>query len=151
MPTRFTESMDLLIKQTKGKWRASVEVDQVYAHYQEAHPEFHHPSGGQAFYVRDTLYLGQWLGRIGRGLIDKRGVRLDVKMPGVAEGLARGVYLRAPWEFGDLRRSGHPTVTRDNVVIYDRPPQVRRLTDAELRQKKELSYLFEPQRYRRGR
>lgn len=137
----FTESMDRLIEQTEGKWSARVEVDQVYAHYQEVHPEFHHPRGGQAFYVRDTLYLGQWLARIAQGLINEDGVALGRKMRETAEGMSAGVFIRAPWEFHDLRKSGHPYVTRDGVKVYDRPPEVRRLTEQDLRLKGQLRYL----------
>lgn len=138
----FTEGVDLLIEQAKGRWAAHVEVDQVYAHYQESHPEFHHPRGGQAFYVRDTLYLGFWLqSRVAPGLITDRGVRLQYKMQEVAEGLVQGVHLRAPWEFQDLRKSGHGYVTHDGVKVYDQAPLVGRLSPEALRLKGQLRYL----------
>ena len=54
-----------------------------------------------------------------------------------AENLAEegGVATRAPVEFGDLRASGHPTVTSDGEVIYDRPPRQHRQTTDELKAK----------------
>jgi len=137
----FTEGIDLLIEQARGRWQAKVEVNQIYAHYQEAHPEFRHPRGGQAFYTRDTLYLGQWVARMAPGLITSKGVQLDDKMRMVAEGLAQGVQLRAPVEFGALKRSGHPSVTRDGATVFDRPPTVGRLSEEDLRRRGELRYL----------
>lgn len=141
MTGTFQERVDLLIEQAKGRWQAKIEVDQVYAHYQEVHPEFRHPRGGQAFYVRDTLYLGQWVGRMAPGLINERGVDVEGRMRMVANGLDNGVILRAPWEFNDLRRSGHPSVLHDGVPVYDRPPMVRRLSEEDLRLKGKLRYL----------
>lgn len=128
----------MLIEQTEGRWRAGVVVNQVYAHVQETHAEFRHPRGGQAFYLRDTLYLGQWLPRMAMGLINESGVRLESAMRETAEGFAQGVFLRAPWEFNDLRRSGAPYVTRNGVRIYDRPPLVRRLLPGDLRLKSKM-------------
>jgi hypothetical protein len=139
--------MDLLIAQARGDWSAKVKVDQIYAHYQEVHPEFHHPDGGQAFYLRDTVFEGIWMARLAPHIIDEHGLGIEVGLRNVAEGFARGVYLRAPVEFRDLRRSGHPMVLRDGHVVWDRKPDVRRLTDQELRMKKRLSYLFDPYRY----
>jgi len=52
-----------------------------------------------------------------------------------------GVATRAPVEFDDLRRSGHPTVTSDGVEIYDRPPRQHRLSEEELRIKARLRVL----------
>lgn len=108
---------------------------------QEVHPEFHHPRGGQAFYMRDTVYLGQWMARVSRGLIDKDGVHVEAAMKDVAEGFSWGVETRAPWEFNDLRRSGRPWVTRDGVVVYHREPGVQRLSEDQLRAKGHLRYL----------
>jgi hypothetical protein len=143
----FTARVDQLIAQAEGKWSARCEVNQIYAHYQEVHPEFNHPDGGQAFYLRDTVYLGDWLSKMTPHIIDEFGLGLDVALRNVAEGMARGVYRRAPVEFRDLRRSGHPYVLRDDVVVWDRPPDVKRLDDKELRTKRHLSYLFDPHRY----
>jgi hypothetical protein len=138
----FTEGIDTLIEQARGRWQAKVEVDQIYAHYQEVNAHFRHPRGGQAFYVRDTLYLGFWLqSRVAPGLITSRGVRLDYNMRQVADGFVQGVYLRAPMEFNVLKNSGHGSVTRDGVKVYDRPPKVRRLSEEALRRKGELRYL----------
>jgi hypothetical protein len=52
-----------------------------------------------------------------------------------------GVATRAPVEFDDLRRSGHPTVTSDGATIYDRAPRQHRLSEEELRIKDRLRVL----------
>lgn len=145
----FTGRVDTLIRETEGRWAAHIEVNQVYAHYQEVHPEFHHPDGGQAFYVRDTVYLGDWMRQLADGLIDSYGVGLNPGLRAVAEGMARGVYLRAPWEFNDLRKSGKPSVTRSGAVVWERPPDIGRLSEEQLKLKHRISYLFDPHRYRR--
>jgi hypothetical protein len=138
----FTERMDMLEEQVRGRWSARCEVNQIYAHYQEVHPEFHHPRGGQAFYLRDTVYHGQWLAKAAHGLIGEGGVDLRAALRGVAEGMALGVEARAPVEFNDLRRSGRPYVTRDFAEVYSRTANVGRLSDAELRHKSEFRYLY---------
>lgn len=143
----FTARINELIRDTEGRWGAHVEVNQIYAHYQESHPEFHHPDGGQAFYLRDTVYLGTWLADLAVGLIDQYGVGIQPGLRQVAEGMAKGVYLRAPWEFNDLRKSGRPYVTRHGGIVWERPPDVGRLSEEQLRLKHKVSYLFDPHRY----
>lgn len=142
----FQQSMDVLIEQAQGHWKGSVEVDQVYAHYQEVHPEFRHPRGGQAFYLRDSIYLGQHLRTIAEHLIDDSGVNVEKALVTVVENISKGVAHRAPVEFDDLRRSAHPKVTVDGATVYDRPPEVRRLGPVELRLKGRLRYLFDQHR-----
>jgi hypothetical protein len=51
------------------------------------------------------------------------------------EHLSDQVEVTAPREWGDLLASGHPAVTQNDHVIYDRPPKVARLTRQELRAK----------------
>lgn len=53
----------------------------------------------------------------------------------IAEKGVTMVEEHAPVEFGDLRKSGHPKVTKDGATIYDRPPVVGRLSEAELKAK----------------
>jgi hypothetical protein len=147
----FAEGIDHLLSQTPKRLTGSVEVDQVYAHYQHEHPEFHHPDGGGAFYLRDPLYgkSKQYVETLARGAITSKGMRLRENMVKVVEDLSLEVYHRAPWEFGDLRASGHPTVTEDGTVVYDRAPMCKRLSPDELAIKSHLRYLYDPHRYRR--
>ena len=52
-----------------------------------------------------------------------------------ARDLSDRVEDTAPREWGDLRKSGHPSVRLGEHEIYDRPPKVHRLTKEELRVK----------------
>jgi hypothetical protein len=54
-------------------------------------------------------------------------------MRDVVENTASDVFTHAPVEFDNLRRSAHPIVEDDGVVVYDRAPEVHRLTEQELR------------------
>ena len=56
------------------------------------------------------------------------------------EDLSDQVIVYAPVEFNHLRRSGHPSVTVGGAVIYDREPEVHRLTEAQLRAQSLLLY-----------
>lgn len=151
MKGEFGASMDRLLEQTPTRVTGHVEVNQVYAHYQHEHPEFHHPDGGQAFYLKEPLYVkaGEYLVRLARRAITKRGVELRKAMIDNMEDLSLEVFHRAPWEFGDLRASGHPTVEEDGQVVYDRPPMIHRLSEEELKIKHHLRYLYDPHRYKR--
>lgn len=142
----FVDGISALIKKTGERYSAHVEVDQVYAHYQHEHPEFHHPDGGQAFYLRDPLLqkAQSYYGKIGAAAVHGG---IEKAMIEIAEDLSLEVYNRAPWEFADLRASGHPTVEKDGKVIYDRAPMCKRLDAEELRIKSHLRYLFDPHRY----
>lgn len=74
----------------------------------------------------------------------------------IAEGMSQAVFDHAPFEFGDLRGSGHPFVVDGGHVrtgedgktditggdrVYDRPPAVHRLSEEELRAKGDLRRL----------
>lgn len=146
----FVGNIQRLIDQTPGHITMGVEVDQVYAHYQHEHPEFHHPDGGGAFYLRDPL-LGKargYLERVSKDCINSKGVEFRKPMIANAEDLSLEVYHRAPWEFGDLRASGHPWVKEDGTLVYDRKPYCARLNPDELAIKSHLRYLFDPNRYK---
>lgn len=147
MSSRFVDNIDQLIEATPDRVKGSVEVDQVYAHYQHEHPEFHHPDGGGAFYLRDPLLMRYrtWYKRLADAA--HRG-KLREAMSEVVEAISLEVYDRAPWEFGDLRASGHPSVTENGTVVYDRKPNVHRLDPQELADKSHLRYLFDPHRYK---
>jgi hypothetical protein len=51
-----------------------------------------------------------------------------------------GVASHAPVELGDLRASGHPTVTSDGHSVYDRAPRQHRLTEEELKLKSKAAH-----------
>ena len=133
-----------------------VEVDQVYAHRQHEELFWKHPEGGQAKYLEQP-----WLGSVedtmrhlAKSLLDPGGPARG--MTEAVEAGARAVFDHAPFEFGDLRASGHPSVIDGGHVVdagagkvdvqgghavYDRPPAVHRLSEEELRAKGDLRRL----------
>jgi len=112
----------------------SVTVDQIYAHYQHEHMEFHHPRGGRAKYLQIPLlrHFHDSLASYARDVLHDGGIRTIWRS---MEHLSDQVELEAPREWGDLMRSGHPQVSVGQVSRYDRPPKVHRLTETELRLK----------------
>lgn len=132
-----------------GKTTGHVEVNQVYAAYQEFHPEFKHPDGGKAFYLRDSLYEGEgsFMRKLAERCLQDEGHGFSAGMMEAMEDLSLAVFHNAPWEFSDLRASGHPFVEHNGAVIHDRPPHVARLSEGELKEKRRLSQLFDPGRY----
>lgn len=126
-----------------GKLVGSVEVDQVYAKYQHEHPEFKHPEGGQAFYLRDPLFndITGTMEKLAQKAITEQGSDIKDGMKDFTERLSSEVYDKAPLEFGDLKASGHPKVLDDGAVHYDRPPLVGRLSEEDLRAKGDLRRL----------
>jgi len=117
-----------------GKLAGTVEVDQVYARYQHERMDLHHPRGGGPKFLERPLMAGyrDYLGDYARTVLGDGG---QPAMRRGAEHLSDQVELSAPAEFGDLRRSGHPTVTQGGRTVYDRPPKQRRLSEEELRAK----------------
>lgn len=143
MNTTFFDRMAELRRQVGAPGLAvgSVVVDQVYAHYQHEHLEFKHPRGGRAKYLETPLFDNY------RGYF--QNYALSVLKDGGVKGMAKSVEhlsdeveLQSPREFGDLMRSGHPSVSLGvRGVVYDRPPKVRRLTAAEIKMKDRLRKL----------
>jgi hypothetical protein len=138
----FERRMEELRRKTgsaSGWLVGSVIVDQVYAHYQHEGLDLHHPRGGQAKYLTAPLLhnFRSYLAHIARTALDDGG---QGEMIHAVEDLAGngGVATHAPVEFGDLRKSGHPSVRLGERVIFDREPHVRRLTEAELAAKSRL-------------
>lgn len=115
-----------------GWVHGSVTVDQIYAHYQHEHREFHHPRGGKAGYLQDPLmrHFRQYLKDYADSLLHNGGID-SVKRS--MEHLSDAVEIEAPREWGDLMRSGHPEVKLGERPVFDRPPKVHRLSEAELR------------------
>ena len=150
--SEFSDNIERLLADTPERVTGHVVVDQVYAHYQHEHPELHHPDGGGPFYLTEPLFLkaDRYLAHIASKAVASHGVNGIVEaMTENMEDLSKEVYDRAPWEFGDLRASGHPIVEKDGEVVYDRAPMVHRLSKEELAIKSHLRYLFDPHRYDR--
>lgn len=145
MTGTFTERIAELRSLTgcrSGHLRGTVEVNQRYAHYQHERRDLRHPRGGGAGYLADPLMRNyrRYLTDYARTVLEDGG-RLAMRR--AVEDLAGdgGVGRHAPLDFGDLRRSGHPSVTLGEEVIYDRPPLQHRLSDEELRIKARLRKL----------
>jgi hypothetical protein len=124
-----------------GDLTGSVAVDQVYAAVQHNHLDWNHPRGGQALYLQQPLldHKDDYLQRIADGVLDDGG---KAAMREAVEDLAEGggVASHAPVEFGDLRDSGHPSVTEDGATVYDREPRQHRLSEDELKAKYRLHH-----------
>lgn len=132
----FGERIQELIEQVgHGHLKGTVEVDQVYAHYQHENPQFEHPRGGKAFYLRDPLFANadRYMVKLAEKAITRTGSELKDGMVENMEDLSGRVRDEAPIEFGNLKESGHPKVKSDGVTVYDRPPVSPRLTEAEIR------------------
>lgn len=137
MPTGdLHERLAELRKQTgmPEKLRGSVTVDQIYAHYQHEHVEFHHPRGGRAKFLQIPLlkHFRDYIASYAHDVLEDGG-RESMKRS--MEHLSDQVELEAPREWGDLMRSGHPEVHQAGHYDYDRAPKVQRLTAQELRLK----------------
>lgn len=116
----------------------TLERDQVYAHYQEVGisrftgaPLVHH-RGGQARYQESSLYdfAGEYLQGIADVILDGGGTEA---MAAAMERFDDHARQRCPVELEILCNSGHPTVTDDGALTYDRAPLVPRQTEGELK------------------
>lgn len=116
-----------------GTCTASLERDQVYAHYQHAGLDLKHPNGGQALYQEQPLYsnASTYLGQIAEAVLD---TGVDAAMIEVVEQFASDTGAATPKELTLLAHSDHPKVISNGAVVYDRAPEVPRLSDAELRE-----------------
>lgn len=144
MADDFNSRMDALAEQVGvGVLSAQVVVDQVYAKYQELRDDLELHGGGRHHYTRDALFdnVDRLMEMYAEALITEDGSDLKSAAEKVAEAIAAGVYQGAPFEFGDLKASPHPTVTDDGEVIYDRAPAMHRLDEDELRAKGDLRRL----------
>ncbi len=147
----FSEGVDEIRRLVgKGKLTGAVEVNQVYAHYQDSGhgphgkpaSEFNHPQGGRAGYLSGNLteHRRDFLDILSH-FLDERSP-LDILMIRVVEELSTMVEVDAPRELWFLRQSAHPTVERDGRPIYDRPPIMPRLPEELLKMlKKSLAQI----------
>jgi hypothetical protein len=133
MPGDFDARMAELAEMVgDGHLVAKVEVDQVYAKVQHEALDFNHPRGGQAKYLEQPWegHATDFARRFAKALLEPGGLQEEARA--IAEDGVTMVHDHAPVEFDNLRRSGHPTVTDNGDVVYDRPPEVHRLSKTEL-------------------
>lgn len=137
MASSFFDRIDQLKEAVgEGPLTGKVEVDQVYAHYQEDGP-WEHPRGGEQYALRNSLLEGSddRMQHLADHLLTEDGSDIRGGMIDVTEEVADRYAVKAPREFGDLEDSAHPTVDDDGANIYDRPPRVHRLSEEELKLK----------------
>lgn len=147
MAGTFTERIAELRRMTgmPGNLAGTLVVDQIYAHVQHEDLSYRHPRGGHAKYLELPLfqhYRG-YLTDYARTVLEDGG---RAAMRRSMEHLSSELKVHAPILFNHLRRSGHPVVTLDGAVIYDRPPEVPRLTEEQLRAQSRLLYPGLPDR-----
>lgn len=122
-----------------GDLTGRVVVDQVYAKMQHEDLTLRHPRGGEPRYLAQPLldHRDDYLRGIARTVLEDGGTD---GMRTAVEDLAGqgGVATHAPVLWGDLRRSGHPSVTSGGATVYDRAPLARRLSEEELAAKARL-------------
>lgn len=138
----FSEFADEMINATETDLTGSLTVDQIYAHYQETGIDFKHPQGGIALALATALLNknSEALNKLSDAILDGREA-MQRAMAECMESLNLEYYELAPREFHDLRASGSPEVLDGEEQVYHRPPNVHRLTAAELRAKQELRAL----------
>lgn len=138
MASTFFDRIDQLAEQVgDGHLVGKIEVDQVYAKYQHERADLEHPRGGKWHYLTDPLLTGAMssMQTLARHVLEPTGPNAGMEQ--IVNGLVGDVQEEAPREFDDLRRSGRATVVSNGEVVYDRPPEVPRLTEAQLREKNE--------------
>lgn len=135
----------------RGTLTLSITVDQRYAKKQHQDPTLRHPEGGKAFYLRDPLFelAPQMVEEMADRAITRDGSDLRGAAVDMVQVWAHAVRLESPHWWGDLANSGHPVVTDDDTVVYERQPKARRLTDEEIRLKNR--WRIHPSRRRRRR
>lgn len=142
-------SFDEQIRKLQGdvghRWEGTVNVDQVYAAPMErgfwvSGPLAGHTNeprhGGETHFLANSLadHQDAYLQRAADRLLSDHGT-LSAMVDNV-EDLGGQVATRAPVEWGDLRESAHPAVTKDGATVFDRPAAVPRLSPGELAEKK---------------
>jgi hypothetical protein len=140
MKTFAEGTNELLVLVGAGDLEGRIVVDQIYAQNQHESVWFKHPAGGKAKYLSEPLLSSapRMLQHLANHVL--HGSLVDA-MADNMEHMSKEVYDNAPWEFADLRASGHPLVSENGSVVYDRPPAMHRLTPSELKAKDDLRAL----------
>jgi hypothetical protein len=90
-----------------------------------------HPHGGQAKFLETALHNGadEYLQGIASKVLDGS---INDGMIDAVDKLDNKSAELTPKEATVLARSGHLTVTSDGATVYDKPPEVPRLSEQEL-------------------
>lgn len=126
--TRIDELSNLV---GSGSLEGKLVQDQVYAHAQHERLDFAHPNGGQAKWLETALhqYSSEYFQDIAGRILEGGG---GEAMADAVEKLDNHQAQLCPKQSTVLARSGHPTVTDNGATVYDRAPEVPRLSDDEL-------------------
>jgi len=116
----------------EGTITAKVTVDQVYAQDQHENPRYRHNDGSMKF-VTGPLLKGsrRWLSAVARNILTTDPKEIFRR---IAEEFADDVEAATPTDDGILDKSAHPQVLERGGVVYDRPPKMHRLSEAEIRE-----------------
>jgi hypothetical protein len=132
----FAERIDALRTLTGRGQRltGTCTVDQVYAHFQSERLDLHHPRGGGPKFLERPLmqHYRDYLDDYAKTVLHDGG---QPAMKRSVEHLSDAVETTAPREWGDLLKSGHPSVEQGGRTIYDRAPKAARLSKEELKAK----------------
>jgi hypothetical protein len=113
-----------------GTLSGTVERDQPYAQKQHEDLSLHHPQG-QAKYQETALHTEHrgYLQELSRSVLHGS---LPTTMAEQMEALDRASGQLCPKDLTVLAHSGHPVVHDDGRKVYDRAPEVPRLSNDEL-------------------
>lgn len=91
--------------------------------------DLRHPHGGQAKFLETALHQGNYFDQIAGAILEGGGRQAMID---ATEQLGKDSGALTPKQLTLLAHSDHPTVTDNGAVVYDRAPEVPRLSDAEL-------------------
>lgn len=113
-----------------GRLVGELERNQVYAKFQHESLDLRHPVG-QAKFQETALFshYRDYLSDLADKVLDGHLVEVMAEQ---MEALDRHSGQLTPKDLTILARSGNPRVRDGERVVYDRPPEVPRLTDEEL-------------------
>lgn len=152
----FQEGVDELKRLVgDGALRGEISVNQVYARYQDSGKgpkgkpafAFDHPRGGQAMYLsgpvryRRSEVMQRWANNVLRG-------RLVHETIDILHSFKDNVELNAPREFDVLRNSVALKLADRGAPVFDLPPLIPRLTEAEIKSIRAASRATGPHSYR---
>ena len=117
-----------------GHLVGTVTVDQAYAAVQHEDQTYDHPRGGQPNYLRQPTE--------GEASAHLQAIADATLRTGPADGMGKAVDhiadqvgVLAPLDENDLRRSAATRVDDSGHTVHERPAEVPRLTDEQLRTK----------------
>lgn len=115
-----------------GDLQGKLVSDQIYSHFQHERMDLNHPNGGQAKFLETALHThaGEYFQKVADKVLE--GGARDGMIDAVDQ-LDNDSAELTPKEATVLARSNHLTVTDDGAQVYDKPPQVPRLSEEELR------------------